>query len=88
MATLTAASVVIGSAQQQPAPPAGAGRGDGRGRGAFVPIGVPVAPFGNGPWTVDTAEQHGIKITVVTKGLSHPWSLAFLPDRKKTRARC
>jgi aldose sugar dehydrogenase len=43
-------------------------------------IGVPVAPLGNGPFLFDTAEQHQIRVSVVTKGLSHPWSLAFLPD--------
>jgi len=43
-------------------------------------IGVPVPPLGNGPFILDTAEQHKIRVTVVTKGLSHPWSLAFLPD--------
>jgi len=47
---------------------------------AQPPIGVPVPPLGNGPFILDTAEQHKIRVTVVTKGLSHPWSLAFLPD--------
>src|SRR5205823_14815366 len=44
------------------------------------PIGVPPAPLGTGPFVFDTAEQHKIRVVVVTKGLSHPWSLAFLPD--------
>ncbi len=43
-------------------------------------IGVPVPPLGAGPWVFDTAEQHKIRVSVVTKGLSHPWALAFLPD--------
>jgi len=43
------------------------------------PIGVPVPPLGAGPWVFDTAEQHKISVSVVTKGLSHPWALAFLP---------
>ena len=43
-------------------------------------VGVPVLPLGNGPFVFDTAEQPKIRVTVVTKGLSHPWSLAFLPD--------
>jgi glucose/arabinose dehydrogenase len=43
-------------------------------------IGVPVPPLGDGPWVVDTAEQHRIRVSVVTKGLSHPWAIAFLPD--------
>jgi glucose/arabinose dehydrogenase len=45
------------------------------------PIGVPVPPLGDGPFILDTAEQHKIRVVVVTKGLSHPWALAFLPDR-------
>ena len=44
------------------------------------PIGVPVPPLGAGPFVLDTAEQHKIRVTVVTKGLVHPWSLAFPPD--------
>jgi aldose sugar dehydrogenase len=45
-----------------------------------APIGVPVTPLGNGPFVLDTAEQHKIRVVVVTKGLSHPWGMAFLPD--------
>src|SRR3989442_5233122 len=37
-------------------------------------------PLGDGPWISSTLEQRDIKVSVVTKGLSHPWSLAFLPD--------
>ena len=44
------------------------------------PIGVPVPPLGSGPWLIDTAEQHRIRVSVVTRGLSHPWAIAFLPD--------
>jgi glucose/arabinose dehydrogenase len=44
------------------------------------PIGVPHVDLGAGPFVFDTAEQHKIRVVVVTKGLSHPWSLAFLPD--------
>src|SRR5262249_1208352 len=44
------------------------------------PIGIPHVSLENGPFTFDTAEQHKIRVVVVTKGLSHPWSLAFLPD--------
>jgi len=43
-------------------------------------IGVPVPALGPGPFLFDTAEQHKIRVTVVTKGLVHPWALAFLPD--------
>ena len=44
------------------------------------PIGVPVPPLGDGPWVFDTAEQHRIRVSVVTRGLAHPWAMAFLPD--------
>jgi aldose sugar dehydrogenase len=32
-----------------------------------------------GPLTIDTAEQGQVKVRAL-KGLSHPWSLAFMPD--------
>src|SRR3989442_406099 len=41
---------------------------------------LPSPPLGDGPWTSSTLEQRDIKVSVVTQGLSHPWSLAFLPD--------
>ncbi|HWW86376.1 MAG TPA: PQQ-dependent sugar dehydrogenase [Vicinamibacterales bacterium] len=44
------------------------------------PIGVRVPPLAPGPFVFDTAEHHKIRVTVVTKGLSHPWAIAFLPD--------
>lgn len=43
-------------------------------------IGVPVQPLEEGPWVFDTAEQHKISVSVVARGLSHPWAIAFLPD--------
>lgn len=43
-------------------------------------IGVPVPPLGAGPFVFDTAEQPKIRVTVVVRGLSHPWAIAFLPD--------
>ena len=42
--------------------------------------GISVPPLGDGPFVFDTAEQHKIRVVIVTKGLAHPWSLAFLPD--------
>src|SRR5215510_1770263 len=49
-----------------------------------VPPGPKVAtynspPLGDGPFNFETYEQRHIKVSVVTKGLSHPWSIAFLP---------
>jgi glucose/arabinose dehydrogenase len=43
-------------------------------------IGLPVPPLGPGPFLFDTAEKVKIRVTVVTRGLSHPWAIAFLPD--------
>jgi glucose/arabinose dehydrogenase len=55
-----------------PAAPDGARGGRGGARGpAFV--------LGDGPWDV-TAGGVKMHITVVTKGLDHPWGMAFLPD--------
>lgn len=36
--------------------------------------------LGDGPWVFDTPEQPGIRVVIVTKELSHPWGLVFLPD--------
>ena len=44
------------------------------------PLGVPVPPLGAGPWEFDTAEQQRIRVSVVARGLSHPWAIAFHPD--------
>jgi glucose/arabinose dehydrogenase len=52
----------------------------GSGAAQQPPIGVPVRPLGDGPFVFDTAEQHDIRVSVVAKGLSHPWSIVFLPD--------
>lgn len=38
-----------------------------------------VAALGDGPWVFGTAAGP-IRVVVVTKGITHPWSLAFLPD--------
>src|SRR5712691_5079291 len=40
---------------------------------------IPRQPLGSGPFVFDTAEQHKIRVVILTKGLSHPWGLAFLP---------
>jgi glucose/arabinose dehydrogenase len=45
-----------------------------------APIGIPHMNLGEGPWVFDTAEQHKIRVSVVARGLSHPWSVAFLPS--------
>src|ERR1051326_5033726 len=37
-------------------------------------------PLGDGPFLFDSYEQRGLRAVVVAKGLSHPWSIAFLPE--------
>src|SRR6476469_5481169 len=42
-------------------------------------IDLPRTPLGDGPFIFDTAEQHKIKVTVITKALDRPFGIAFLP---------
>ena len=53
--------------------------------GAFTgavaqPAGLPPLSLPDGPRVFDSAEQSQFRLVVVTRGLSHPWGLAFLPD--------
>src|SRR5262245_29337701 len=62
---------------------------DVRAMRGVVPPGPKVPPYdspplGDGPWMFETYEQRHIKVSVVTKGLSHPWSIAFLPAGPST----
>ena len=68
------ASATTGTAQQAaPAAPA-APPGAGRGRGP-----APTDTLGAGPWDLGTGRGR-THVKVVTKGLDHPWGIAFLPD--------
>ena len=49
-------------------------------RGQEPSYGLPVPPLGAGPFVFDTAEQPKIRVSVLTRGLVHPWAIAFLPD--------
>ncbi len=42
-------------------------------------IDLPRGPLGDGPFIFDTAEQHKIKVTVISKTLDRPFGMAFLP---------
>jgi glucose/arabinose dehydrogenase len=42
-------------------------------------IDLPREPLGDGPFIFDTAEQHKIRVTVMTKALERPFGMAFLP---------
>jgi glucose/arabinose dehydrogenase len=43
-------------------------------------LGVRPVTLADTPYTFDTAEQHGIRASVVVRGISHPFSFAFLPN--------
>ncbi len=43
-------------------------------------LGVAPVKLADVPYVFDTAEQHGIRVSVVVRGLAHPFSLAFLPN--------
>ena len=42
--------------------------------------GVPERPLPDEPVVLDSAEYGQIRVSVVTRGLEHPWGLAFLPE--------
>jgi len=68
-----ALALSAGAAWAQPAgaPPATATQ---------APRGMPPAgPLGEGPWDIKT-QKADIHVEVVTKGLDHPWGMAFLPN--------
>ena len=46
----------------------------------IAPQGIVIPPLPDKPVVYRTAEGQDIRVVVVTKGLSHPWGLAFLPD--------
>jgi hypothetical protein len=48
-----------------------------RGRGGRLSVGVAEVPLPSGSVVVDTAEQHKIRVVVVTKELSHPWGMTW-----------
>jgi len=66
-----------GGAAPQAPPAAGAAAPAGRGA---APLGVARQPIGDGPWIIDTAEQHRVKVVSIARGLVNPWGLVFLPD--------
>jgi glucose/arabinose dehydrogenase len=45
-----------------------------------APTGIVVPPLGTGPFLYHTAEGQDIRVVVHTRGLSHPWSLVWLPS--------
>jgi glucose/arabinose dehydrogenase len=62
---------MVGSAQQQV---------PFRNNIPVAPTGLASRPLPDKPIVYDTAEGQKIRVVVVAKGLTYPWSLAFLPD--------
>jgi glucose/arabinose dehydrogenase len=52
------------------------------GRALAQPVELGVAPIivSDEPYKFDTAEQHGIRVSVIARGFAHPFGLAFLPN--------
>lgn len=44
------------------------------------PPGIAPVELGSEPYVFDTAEQHGIKVSVLAKGFARPFAIEFLPD--------
>lgn len=62
--------VAVGAAQQRQRTP------DARTR----PPGIPRVALPDEPFIINTHEIAQVRVVVVTRGLSHPWGMAFLPD--------
>jgi glucose/arabinose dehydrogenase len=43
-------------------------------------MGIPPMSLTQPSYSFDSAEQHGIKVTVVVRGLNHPFAIALLPE--------
>ena len=41
---------------------------------------MPIPPLPDRPVEYPTAEAQRIRVSVVTRGIAHPWSIAFLPN--------
>ena len=72
-ATIVALSICLSRIAAQQNVPANNGT-------PVAPTGIVVPPLGAGPFLYHTAEGQDIRVVVYTRGLKHPWSLAFLPS--------
>jgi glucose/arabinose dehydrogenase len=78
---LVVAAATLHAAAQAPIPPAEKPPTMSAGNPLIPPeIQWPSPPLGDGPFNVLSAEHWKLRIRVMAKGLSHPWSMAFLPD--------
>lgn len=51
----------------------------GRGGTPVAPTGIPAVPLPDKPLEFDTAEGQKIRVVVVARGMSSPWSMVWLP---------
>ena len=51
----------------------------GRGGVPVAPNGIPAVPLPDKPLEFDTAEGQKIRVVVVARGMSSPWSMVWLP---------
>jgi glucose/arabinose dehydrogenase len=72
------AMAALGIAQQQPhqLPP----QQQQVGESGFRRTGYQATPLGSGLFIFDTAERFSFKVSVIARGMPHPWSLVFLPN--------
>jgi glucose/arabinose dehydrogenase len=49
------------------------------GRAEEEEVGITPVAVGSGPYYLDTAEQHDIRVDILTRGLAHAYRIAFLP---------
>jgi glucose/arabinose dehydrogenase len=52
----------------------------GRGGTPIAPQGIPAVPLPEEPLVYQTAEEQTIRVVMMARGMSSPWSLVFLPD--------
>lgn len=72
VSSFAALAVFVGLALHAQAPDPAQAKAKGKGRPPVVDT------LGEGPWDLKT-ETGNVHVTVVTKGLDHPWGLAFIP---------
>jgi len=70
------ANIVLHAQDAVPAAAPGPDQAKAKGKGKGRPPAVDT--LGEGPWDLKS-EKTNIRVTVVTKGLDHPWGLAFVP---------
>ena len=76
VSSFAAFAVFVGLALHAQAPDPAQAKAKAKAKGGRPPV---VDTLGDGPWDLKT-ETANVHVTVVTKGLDHPWGLAILPN--------